>query len=124
MFKPVTITFRTSRELREMLDRIGQEAKRSRSSLIEMILSDFISRRKGIKGIAPPSPHGGDREEMKYIDLGGVRIALPKDLPLKIFYDESVSAFQIDFHSREGDLRGQNDSREAHKPENEVPKVL
>jgi predicted transcriptional regulator len=108
MFKPVSISFRTSEDLRSSLDRIGRQWGRSRSSLIETILREFIQREQDEAGLAEK---GGARtvvvakegdaqaEETTYIALGGVRIALSKDLPIKIAFDEKTSTFHIEFDS-------------------------
>jgi hypothetical protein len=92
--------------LREFLDREGRESKCSRSSLIEKVLRDFLAVKEG--GVSPteaggarktsawPVKRGDDGEEMKILMLGGVRIALPKDLPVKISFDEGAAAFQIE----------------------------
>lgn len=111
MFKTEVITFRTSRELREFLDREGQEAKCSRSTLIETILRDFQEvKREGVfppeavgtrKAFGWPVKRADEGEEMKFLMLGGVRIALPKNLPLKISFNEGAGAFQIDLATGE-----------------------
>jgi predicted transcriptional regulator len=111
MFKTEVITFRTSRELKEFLDRAGRDSKRSRSSLIEAILRDFLAVKEG--GLASPedsgvmrpsagAAKGGDNgEEMKTLMLGGVRITVPNDLPVKISFDEGAASFRIELASRE-----------------------
>ena len=107
MNKTVMISFRTTQELRECLDRIGQERRRSRSSMIEMILSKFFFTRadddpQGVNPEEKRTPAKLDdavahAEDMTTIVLGGVRISLPKDLPCKIAFDEKTSALQIAF---------------------------
>ena len=111
MFKTEIITFRTSRDLREWLDQAGRASRCSRSSFIETILRDFLAGRK--EGVSPPDTGGtgeitawpvtreGEGEETRVLMLGGVRIALPKDIPVKISFDERGAAFQIDLASGE-----------------------
>ena len=109
MFKPVSICFRTSEELRSSLDRLGRQWGRSRSSLIEMLLQRFLQ--KG-EDEATPAEVGREartvvvaregspqQEETTYVVLGGVRIALSKELSLKISFDEKASTFRIEFDS-------------------------
>jgi predicted transcriptional regulator len=109
MFKPVSISFRTSEELRSSLDRIGRQWGRSRSSLIETVLREFLHREQDEAGLAEKGEDArtvvlakeGDpqAEETTDIVLGGVRIALSKDLPIKIAFDEETSTFRIEFDS-------------------------
>ena len=108
MFKPVSISFRTSEELRSSLDCIGRQWGRSRSSLIETILREFLQREQNEEGLAEKGDartvvlaKEGDpqAEETTYIVLGGVRIALSKDLPIKIAFDEKTSTLRIEIDS-------------------------
>ncbi|HME45674.1 MAG TPA: hypothetical protein VKF36_21460 [Syntrophorhabdales bacterium] len=106
MFKTVSVSFRTRHELLEGLDRICEEFKCSRSSLIETILREFLSGkdgsavRNGNLGVVtaaeqqPQEVESGDG--VVYLLLGGVRIGLPKNLRFQILFDEKVSAFQLD----------------------------
>jgi hypothetical protein len=105
MFKTEIITFRTSRELREWLDQAGRASRCSRSSFIETVLRDFLASKK--EGVSPPesseagaisswSVSRGDGGETKILMLGGVRIALPGYMPVKISFDEGAGAFQIE----------------------------
>jgi metal-responsive CopG/Arc/MetJ family transcriptional regulator len=50
MFKTVTVTFRTRREMLEWLDQCSRESKCSRSSLIEMVLSGYLADRMEKRG--------------------------------------------------------------------------
>lgn len=107
MFKMVMVSFRTSQDLKDSLDQIGREVQRSRSSLIETILKEYMiakRRRNGKAGIGAPqetAPLLGEGpavlEDGNHIVLGGVRIAIPKDLPLKIVFDEKTAAFRVEF---------------------------
>jgi predicted transcriptional regulator len=109
MNKTVMISFRTTQELRECLDRIGREKRRSRSSMIETILNRFLFARADddSKAVSPEEKRAlaqidGDaarEDDMTTIVLGGMRISLPKDLPCKIAFDEKTSALQISFGS-------------------------
>ena len=107
MNKTVLISFRTTQELRECLDRIGRENRRSRSSMIETILNKFFFARADDdstvvspdekRALAQIDGDGAREDDMTTIVLGGVRISLPKDLPCKIAFDEKTSALQISF---------------------------
>ena len=44
MRKTVMISFRTSQELKDSLDRIVSQSNGSRSSMIEVMMRDFLSR--------------------------------------------------------------------------------
>jgi hypothetical protein len=115
MYKTVTISFRTRKELLEWLDRVSTESQCSRSSLIETILRNFLAERggkqvlfddfqeikdemKNVPSIEGELPSDG----VPFVDVGGVRIGLPKNLRCQIFFDKNRSVFQLDFSPQEG----------------------
>jgi hypothetical protein len=77
--------------------------------MIETILREFLQRERDEtnpteKGEDPSTgvvAKEGDppAKETTHIVLEGVRIALPKDLPIKIAFDENTSTFHIEFDS-------------------------
>jgi hypothetical protein len=107
MFKTVTISFRTKRELLEWLDRISRESKCSRSSLIEAVLHNFLINKAGpdiqwenrveIKGMEPPAGESEPPEGITYVTVGEVCVGLPKNRPCRISFDETQSIFKLDF---------------------------
>ena len=124
MRKTIMISFRTSQELKESLDRIVCASNNSRSSIIEMIMRDFLSRNQE-KGTHAPTGNGrmefsvtkeevSGSEKNVYLLLGGIRVGLPKNLQSKISLDEKTGIYQIEFsaleeennYSAEGPRRG------------------
>ena len=107
MFKTVTVTFRTRREMLEWLDQCSRESQCSRSSLIEMVLSNYLADRIEKRG------HLDVKQDMRKkvavlsrsiesndyasVILGGVRIGLPKDRQCTIVFSKDESAFKLDF---------------------------
>jgi hypothetical protein len=100
MRKDVTICFRTSKEVRDSIEKIRQNTKRSISSVIEDIISCYLRdnnkslecgdkehRRFSRKEVAIPVVIKDPDEEARMlqagiildISLGGLRISLPKD---------------------------------------------
>jgi hypothetical protein len=122
MYKTVTISFRTRKELLEWLDRVSLESKCSRSSLIETILRNFLAGR-GEKVFQPesqieikdlPSIEGEiPSDGSPFVDVGGVRIGLPKNLRCQIFFDKDRSVFQLDFSPHEGDMEETSPPQES-----------
>jgi hypothetical protein len=114
MFKTVTVTFRTRREMLEWLDQCSRESQCSRSSLIEMVLSDYLADRIEKRGhldikqdmrkkITALSQNIESRDYASVI-LGGVRIGLPKDRQCTIVFSKDESVFKLDFaNSDEGE---------------------
>jgi hypothetical protein len=115
MHKTVTISFRTRKELLEWLDRVSAESRCSRSSLIETILRNFLAESGGKQVLFDDFPE--IKDEMKdvpsiegelpsgggpFVEVGGVRIGLPKNLRCQIFFDRNRSVFQLDFSPQEG----------------------
>ena len=109
MFKTEVITFRTNQELRQFLDQAGRESQCSRSSLIERLLRDSLAVRR--KEVFPEDARGAkknhewsvekgeDGGDMQIITLGGVRIAVPENMPVKVSFDEREAALQIELPS-------------------------
>ena len=142
MRKTVMISFRTSQELKDCLDRIVSQSNGSRSSMIEVMLRDFLSRNQEKWAQAPDSmgPRGPcimeeerDRSEKHvYLLLGGVRIGLPKNLQSRITLDEKTGGYQIEFAvpeemnipSPEGPARGTKREMELPDPRRIKEKAL
>lgn len=99
MRKDVTICFRTSKEVRDSIDKIRQKTKRSISSVIEDIIGCYLRENKAFecgekeqrrfnrKDVSIPVVIKDPAEEARMlqagiivdISLGGLRITLPKD---------------------------------------------
>jgi hypothetical protein len=99
MRKDVTICFRTSKEVRDSIEKIRQKTKRSISSVIEEIIGCYLKensssecgdkeqRRFNRKDVSIPVVIKDPAEEARMlqagiivdISLGGLRITLPKD---------------------------------------------
>jgi len=122
MYKTVTVSFRTRRELLEWLDRVSVESQCSRSSLIETILRNFLAGRsekvsqseshletKDLPSIEGEIPSDG----IPFVDVGGVRIGLPKNLRCQIFFDKDRSIFQLNFASQEDEAEETSPPQES-----------
>ena len=87
MFRTVTASFKTRRELLEWLDRMSVQSGCSRSSLIEAVLNKFLTgadsgihveNRVEIKGVGS-MPHKDEAPDgITFVTIGGVRVGLPK----------------------------------------------
>lgn len=117
MEKDSLICFRVSRNLQESLVKIAPEERRSLSSLIELVLYNYLKMRKTFmvtnkerrthprKAIlAPalikqycPGETKLDTAAIMDISLGGMRIAMPKDTKCEITGDPQASKFEIVF---------------------------
>lgn len=111
MFKTVTVTFRTRREMLEWLDQCSRESKCSRSSLIEMVLNGYLADRMEKRGhldvkqdmrrkVAVLS-RSIESQDYASVVLGGVRIGLPKDRQCTIVFSKDEYAFKLDFSNAE-----------------------
>ena len=106
MKKTVMISFRTSQDLKDCLDKIVSESNSSRSSVIEMIMREFLARNQEKWAQAPNGISRTElciREEERNrseknvcLFLGGIRIDLPKNLKSKISLDEKKGIYQIE----------------------------
>ncbi len=115
MKKEVTICFRTSEELRGALEKAAREDRRSLSSAIELILTDYLEknhefphqkdrRRFGRKQVSIPAHVKGiDPDKLEHdavildISLSGLRVSLPKELMQEIYEGEKESMFETWF---------------------------
>jgi len=117
MRKDSIICFRVSKDLHESLANIARKEKRSLSSIIEIVLSNYVTERKSFKNptkerrqyprkgiVAPVLIKQHDSGETKLdtgsitdISLGGVRITIPRDAKCVILNDAQTSQFEIIF---------------------------
>jgi len=113
MKKNVSICFRTSKEMRESLEKLAKEERRSLSSAIEAIIYEFLKDRKKFKTVkkekrqfmrkkvAIPAyvyeMEAGTKKlqvgTIKDISLGGVCIALPKSFQRETTFHHPTSRF-------------------------------
>ena len=116
MSKGVTICFRTSEWLRDALEEIAREEKRSLSQVIELILEEYVKeqadssgqeerRRFSRKQITIPAfVKGADSSAPAIhgavildISLGGLRISVPKECVSEIRSKSDGSQFETSF---------------------------
>jgi hypothetical protein len=115
MRKEVTICFRTSEELRSALERAAREDRRSLSSAIELILTDYLEknhefphqkerRRFMRKQVSIPAQvRSNDWEKKEHtavildISLSGLRVSLPKESMPEIYEGEETPTFETSF---------------------------
>jgi hypothetical protein len=135
--KPITICFRTSEELRNALETVAREDRRSLSSVIELVLTDYLKmkrdfsdrdqierRRYPRKQVTIPayvevSDGGVTRHGAVILDLslGGMRVSVPKECVSKIYEKGKKSHFETSFT-----LPSENKPvRVVCKPERVVP---
>ena len=133
--KPITICFRTSEELRGALETAARKDRRSLSSVIESILTDYLKRNRGFsnrverrryprKQVTIPayvevSDTGITRHGAVILDLslGGMRVSVPKECVSKIYERGEKSHFKMSFT-----LPSENKPvRVVCKPERVVP---
>jgi len=113
MSKTITICFRTSEHLRNALEKISTDERRSLSSTIENILYTHIeernefkrvqeeNRRYPRKSVSVPALLSFNNETsagiVLDISLGGLQISIPNGSQLEIKEDEQNSTFSIVF---------------------------
>jgi hypothetical protein len=116
MKKDITICFRTSDGLRNALDKVAREDRRSLSSVIELVLTDYLEksgeymkehekRRFTRKKVAFPAFIQGSSKEGEVhdagvivdISLGGLRVSLPKECTSKVYTDTEKAQFETSF---------------------------
>jgi len=133
--KPTTICFRTDEKLRGRLETAAREDRRTLSSLIEVILTDYLERDRGFsdrmerrryprKQVTIPayvevSGAGATRHGAVILDLslGGMRVSVPKECVSKIYEKGKKSHFETSFT-----LPSENKPvRVVCKPERVVP---
>jgi hypothetical protein len=117
MKKEITICFRTNEELRGALEVVAREDRRSLSSAIELILTDYLKKNRDFsdrdqqerrrykrKRVTIPayvktfdgetSQHGAVILDMA---LGGIRISIPKECVSQIYEAGEKSQFETSF---------------------------
>ena len=115
MKKEVTICFRTSEELRGALERAAHEDRRSLSSVIELILTDYLEKnhdfphqkerrrfvRKQVSIPAHVKSIDLDKQEHEAvildISLSGLRVSLSKESMPEIYEGAETSEFETLF---------------------------
>ena len=117
MRKDSLVCFRLSKNLRESLDKVAHEERRSLSSTIEIILTNYMKERKVLKGIKKEkrqyprkavsvpafiNQYGIGEKKLHTgaitdISLNGVRVSIPRDVPCEISVDTDKSTFEIIF---------------------------
>ena len=116
MKKDGHISFRASKELHESLARVAREDRRSLSSTIEIVLTNYLKGRKAFQGVEKERrqyprkvlsvPAVINQQEsgqtgigaITEISLGGVRVLIPKDFKHQILIDSQGSRFEIVFN--------------------------
>jgi hypothetical protein len=117
MKKEITICFRTNEELRSALETVAREDRRSLSSAIELILTDFLKKNRDFlnreqqekrrylrKQVAIPayvktcdadsSQHGAVILDMS---LGGMCVSVPRECVSHIYEGGETSNFETSF---------------------------
>ncbi len=113
MKKDSLISFRVSKELHESLAQVAQADRRSLSSMIEMILSNYLADKKIFPGMEmrryPRKPVAfptvisrrdfaqSSKGSIADISLGGARILIPKDFAQNAAINSKGSKFNIIF---------------------------
>jgi hypothetical protein len=110
------ISFRASKELHESLARVAREDRRSLSSTIEIVLTNYLKGRKAFQGVEKERrqyprkvlsvPAVINQQEsgqtgigaITEISLGGVRLLIPKDFKHQILIDSRGARFEIVFN--------------------------
>jgi hypothetical protein len=117
MKKEITICFRTNEELRSALETVAREDRRSLSSAIELILTDYLKknrdypdrdqqerRRYPRKHVAIPAyVKTCDADTIQHgavildLSLGGMCVSVPKECVSKIYEGGEKSHFETSF---------------------------
>jgi hypothetical protein len=117
MKKTLTICFRTDRKLRDLLEAAAREDRRTVSSVIEVILTDYLVRNRGFsdrdrverrryprKQVTLPAyveVSGADatRHSAVILDLSlaGMGVSVPRECVSKIYEKGKKSLFEISF---------------------------
>ncbi|MEN6321226.1 MAG: PilZ domain-containing protein [Syntrophaceae bacterium] len=117
MRKDSLICFRLSKNLHESLITVAQEDRRSLSSAIEIILTNYLKERKALKSIKKEKRRyprkavsvptfinhisSGEKKlhagSITDISLNGVRISIPQDVSCEIFNEPDKCRFEIIF---------------------------
>ncbi len=122
MRKDSLICFRTTSQLQQSLAQVAKEDRRSVSSTIEMVLTNYLKERKALKAIDQekrqhprkalsvpavinlPEPGQMGVGSITEISLGGVSVMIPKDFKHQIRIDTQGSRFEIVFNLPDGNL--------------------
>jgi hypothetical protein len=117
MRKDSLICFRLSKNLHESLVKVAQDERRSLSSAIEIILTNYVKEKKVFKSakrekrqyprktISVPAfinQHNSGEAKLRAgaitdISLNGVCISIPRDVPGEMSVDQDKSNFEIIF---------------------------
>jgi len=117
MKKPITICFRTSEELRGALERAAGEGRRSLSSMIELVLTEYLKRNRDFSDRGQVERRRYPRKQVTlpaYVEvskgsvtqhgavildlsLGGMRLSVPKECVSKIYEKGEKSHFETSF---------------------------
>jgi hypothetical protein len=115
--KSITICFRTSEELRDALETVAREDRRSLSSMIELILTDHVKRSRDFSDRDQTEKRRYPRKQVTipaYVEvanadvtqygavildlsLGGMRVSIPKECLSKIYERGKKSLFETSF---------------------------
>ncbi len=117
MKKDTSICFRASKDLHEALLKISKEDRRSLSSTIAIILSDYAAKRKIVTDETKKEKRQFPREILSVpavinqpatdqvgiaaiteISLGGLKILLPKELEERLMIEGQGSKFEVVFN--------------------------
>ena len=114
MKKDTLICFRASKDLHESLSRVARQDRRSLSSVIEIILGNYLKERNPSQGVenrkyprkvlslpAVISQRGAQQMVMgaiTEISLGGARVLVPRDFKRQILINPRGSRFDIVFN--------------------------
>lgn len=117
MIKDSSICFRASKEMRASLLQISKEDRRSLSSTIANILSDYLKKRKGASATDKSEKRQYPREALSVpavinqpetsqmgiaaiteISLGGLKILLPRELEERLAIEAQGSRFEVVFN--------------------------
>lgn len=117
MKKESSICFRASKELHDSLLQVSKEDRRSLSSTIANILSDYLKKRKVSAGQDKQEKRQYPREVLSVpavinqphtsqmgiaaiteISLGGLKIILPKELEERLAIEAQGSKFEVVFN--------------------------
>jgi len=117
MKKPITICFRTSEELRGALERAAGEGRRSLSSMIELVLTEYLKRNRDFSDRGQVERRRYPRKQVTlpaYVEvskgtvtqhgavildlsLGGMRLSVPRECVSKIYEKGEKSHFETSF---------------------------
>jgi hypothetical protein len=117
MKKDSLMCFRLSKSMRDSLAKLAREEKRSLSSMIEIVLFNYLKEKKALKGIKKDKRQyprknvsvpafinqniSGEKKlhagSVTNLSLGGVHISIPQDIPGEVIFDPEKSKFEIIF---------------------------